>query len=308
MNIIPFESKQLPAHLQTAEAAVANTDLTAHAGTGFPVISIKGKAFTIVREGERKIIPNPKDPESPANSIEMVLVKANKLTSKVYYINGYVEGGEAKKPDCYSTDGIRPMDDSEYKQNPICGTCRHNQWGSKVSDDGKGRKGKACQDAVRLAVAHPMMINDPYLLRVPPASIRAVGELGSMLSKRGVSYQSVIVRIGFVAESATPELTFKPVGFLDAEAYAKVQDIAQSEVVQAILGINQVAVAPVEAPITPPPVIKPDRTVTQEEVAAAIATAKGKTAPKVDKPIEAAPTANALGGFALDLGNLKFDD
>src|SRR4051812_7300937 len=114
MNIVPFSADaKLPAHLQAADAQAANMDLTAHAGTGFPVISIKGKTFAVVRDGERKIIPNPKDPESPANHIDMILVKANKNTSKVFYLGEYVDGAEAKKPDCYSNDGIRPMDDSE---------------------------------------------------------------------------------------------------------------------------------------------------------------------------------------------------
>ena len=40
------------------------------------------------------MLPNPKDPESPATSIEVVLIKANKANSKVFYAKGYQEGAE----------------------------------------------------------------------------------------------------------------------------------------------------------------------------------------------------------------------
>lgn len=310
MNIIPFSESQLPAHLRTPDAAAVNNDLTAHAGAGFPVISIKGKTFAIVREGERKLIPNPKDPDSPANFIDMVIVKANKNTSKVFYLKPYKEGDEPAKPDCYSNDGIRPMDDSEYKQNAVCATCKWNQWGSKVSTDGQGGKGKACQDAVRIAVSTPGLINDPYLIRVPPASIRALGELGSMLAKRGVSYQAVVTRIGFVAEAATPQLTFKAMGFLDEATYKKVLETADTDVVRSILGTNVVSVA---EPAAPAPIITPEKTVTTAEVEAAVAVAsevvKTTRTKKKDEPAkEAVPAAQAevLTGFNLD--GLTFDD
>jgi len=63
--LIPFESAGLPAHLRALDVATINGDLTAHAGTGFPVISIRGKVFAVVRDGERVVLPNPRDPESP---------------------------------------------------------------------------------------------------------------------------------------------------------------------------------------------------------------------------------------------------
>ncbi len=78
MNIIPFDgSKSLPAYLKSFNVADINSDLTAHAGGGFPVISIKGKVFAVVRDGERVVLPNPKDPDSPATAIDVVLLKAN---------------------------------------------------------------------------------------------------------------------------------------------------------------------------------------------------------------------------------------
>ena len=189
MNIIPFDSSsKLPAYLKQVDVASLNSDLTSHAGGGFPSISIKGKVFAVVRDGEREVLRNPKDPESAATSLDVVLLKANKGTSKVFYLKGYdKDSSEGQKPDCYSNDGIEPAADSQNKQAKKCATCPHNQWGSRISEKG-ATKGKACNDTVRMAVAAAGMLNDPMLLRVPPASIRALGEYGQTLAKRGVAY------------------------------------------------------------------------------------------------------------------------
>lgn len=313
-NIIPFESSNLPAYLKAVDVAALNADLTSHAGGGFPVISIKGKVFAVVREGERQVIPNPKDPESPATNIEMVIIKANKGVSKVWYASGYTEGGEAKKPDCFSNDGIKPDGSVENPVHANCATCPKNQWGAKISESGK--KIKACSDSVRIAVSTPDAINDPYMIRVPPASIRNLGEYGKMLAKKGVAYNMVVTKIGFNPESPTPELTFKPVGFIPDNAYAEVQETMESDTVQSILG-SVYASHLADAPETPAPVVAEAakvvekakaevpkvatkaKTVNEAEVIAAVAQAAPAPAPVVQ---EASNLAD------IDLGDLNFDD
>lgn len=266
-NIIAFESKALPAYLANVDVAALNNDLTSHAGSGFPVISIKGKVFTVVRDGERNILTKDVDGEKiPAPSIDVVMLKANKNTSKVFYIKGYQEGAENVKPDCFSTDGSKPDASIENPQAKSCATCPHNEWGSKIGDNG-ATKGKACQDAVRMAVATADQLNDPYLIRVPPASIRSLGEYGAMLKKRGVGYNAVVTKIGFDMESPSPKLTFKPVGFLDEAGYLAAQETAQSDVVKNILGQGFTAApapALVESKVDASPVATPKETVASE--------------------------------------------
>lgn len=233
-SIIPFESGNLPAYFKAVDVASLNSDLTNHSGGGFPIISIKGKIFTVVRDGVRQVLPNPKDPDSPATAIDIVVVKANKGTSKVFYAGGYSEGGDQKKPDCFSNTGDRPDPSVKSPQAKSCATCTHNQWGSRTGEN--GGKGKACQDSVRIAIAAPGMLNDPMLLRVPPASIRALGEFGQACAKRGLPYNAVVTKLGFDMESPTPKLVFKPVGMLDDKGFAQVQDVAASDTVANILG------------------------------------------------------------------------
>lgn len=312
-NIIPFESKSLPAYMKSVNAAELNNDLTAHAGAGFPVISIKGKIFAIVRDGERETLMNPKDPESPATSIDVVMLKANKGTSKVYYAKGYSEGSEGVKPDCFSHMGDKPDPQAEKPQAKTCAACKHNVWGSRIGDN--GNKGKSCSDSVRLAVSTPDQINDPYLLRVPPASIRALGEYGEFLKKKGVGYNMVVTKIAFDVEAPTPKLTFKPVGFVDDASFAQVKEQVASDVVQQIIGSVYVDLPPepeqapeAKAVETTKEVIarvaKPDKKVTDDEITAAVKAAAPAAKPTA-KP-SAAETEISVEG--IDLDSLNFDD
>ena len=300
MNIIPFDSGSgLPSFLKKVDVAALNSDLTAHAGGGFPVISNKGKVFAVVRDGERELQMNPKDPDSAATSLNVVLLKVNKGTSKVFYLKGYdKDTSEGQKPDCYSNDGIEPAADAQNKQAKKCATCAHNQWGSRISERG-ATKGKACADAVRMAVAPAGQLNDAMLLRIPPASIKAIGEYGQMLAKRGVGYNMVVTKVGFDLQAESPKLTFAPVGLLDDEGFAEVQEIIQSDIVASILGSNPVPVEftpAVEAEEAPEPKAAP-----KVEAPAAKPEVKAKPAAKA-KP---APVEDDLD---LDLDGISFDD
>jgi hypothetical protein len=315
-NIIPFDDNnaRLPAYLKKVDVAALNADLTSHAGGGFPIISIKGKVFTEVRDGERKILMNPKDPDSVAGYIEVVLLKVNKHLSKVWYATGYVDGQEAKKPECYSPDGVAPAADSEKPQSKTCATCKFNQWGSKVTEGGK--KAKACTDTVRMAIAKPDLLNDPYLLRVPPATIRVLGEYGQMLAKRGVAYNMVVTRISFDQAEATPKLQFRPTGLLDEASYTKVQEMIESDVVKNILGANVGFVdeiTPNEKAAGAVPEAKAEPARQAAKVAeVVISKAKNVSTEEVVGTINKATqgSANVSSGDLgeLDLGNLNFDD
>lgn len=323
MNIIPFEGKSLPAYLKKFDVSALNADLTAHAGGGFPVMSIKGKKWTVVRDGEKTVLPNPKDPESPATNIDVVIIKANKGTSKVFYLKGYdPESSDKQKPDCYSSDGISPAADAASPQSKRCATCAHNQWGSRITDKGAS-KGKACSDTVRLAIAPAGQVNDPMLLRVPPASIRNLGEYGQLLAKRGVGYNMVVTKIGFDPDAESAKLTFKPVGFLDDASYAEVQEVMDSDIVRDITGgslsaaIESVAAADVketakEAAVEEvvKQVVSRAKQVTEEEVETAVKAAEkpARAKPVEDKPAKAKPAATASEDLDVDLEGIDFDD
>lgn len=252
MNLVPFES-QLPAHITAlGNDLVSGDDLTAGAGGGYPVISIKGKVFHISRGDQKEMITR-EGTNEPAASIEVVILRANPALAKTFYAQGYTEGSE-DKPTCYSQDGVAPAADVAEKQSVKCATCPHNQWGSKITE--QGSKGKACADVRRLAVAPVGQLNDPMLLRVPAASLKPLAEYGDMLKKRGVKYPAVSTKISFDFQAAYPQLTFAPVSFITAEMAQTVQEMMGSDQVAKILGL--VAVNPVTPNAQPTPLPAPN--------------------------------------------------
>lgn len=215
-------------------------DLTGGVSVGFPVLSIKGKVFHIKQGGEATLVTQPNS-EDPATSLNVILLKANPHISKVYYENGYEEGADTK-PTCYSNNGIAPEDDSEEKQSLKCATCPKNQWGSRITDNGK--KGKACSDSRRVAVAPAGEPDNAMLLRVPAASLKPLMQYGKALSSRGVPYQAVITKLSFDHTVAHPLLKFAPAAALSEDIAETVFDTVNGEVVEAIInggGAEQIA-------------------------------------------------------------------
>lgn len=320
-NIIPFSEGKLPAFLRNAVAAAS--ELTANVGSGgFPVMSIKGKTFALVKGGERETLMNPNDPDEVATSINVVILKANPNLSKVWYAKNFVEGSDAK-PDCFSHDGIAPDPSVEKPVAKKCSTCPKNEWGSKITEEGK--KAKACADSRRLAIANPDQIDNPILLRCPAATLKPLAEYGSELAKRNIPYSAVVTKIGFDREAASPKLTFKAVGFLTEEQYEMVQKTVSEDVVSSILGKpgedavpEADAPAEVEAPKVEAKAEKPKaeakpakKTVVSEDEVGDVLDEKpaAKAEPKAEKP-KAEPKVSSGDDLADDLDALlgELDD
>lgn len=221
----------VPAHIRAAFGTVDNADLSSGVNGGFPVLSIKGKVWHVVQGGARTLLTNA-DGE-PRSSIEVVIIKANKHVSKIYYADGYTEGSDAA-PSCSSHDGITPSPDGSDIQAKSCAACPHNVWGSRITEN--GAKGKACSDARRLAVAPAGVLDNPMLLRVPAASLKELQVFGDQLAKRGVPYQAMVTKIGFDHTVAHQKLTFAPVRWLDEAEVAKVAETMGGSLVGQIIG------------------------------------------------------------------------
>lgn len=239
-KLIPFDSPKVPAAVAALFGDVSDELVGNNAGGGFPVISIKGKVFHIVRGDEKTLVTKPGD-DDPAGSIEVVLLRANPNRSKVYYASGYVEGS-ADKPTCYSNSGVAPEADAAEPQAKKCAVCPHNTWGSKITES--GAKGRACADSRRLAVAAVDAVADPMLLRVPAASMKNLEEYGKLLATRKAPSFAVVTKVSFDYTVAHPQLKFSPVGWVeDQSTLAEIRDMRESDIVAQIVGT-----APVEGP------------------------------------------------------------
>lgn len=223
---------------------VVNNDLSEGVGTGFPHLSIKGKVFHIKDGDDMELVTNPDNASMPAQFLDVSLIKAARNMSKVFYLQNFSEDA-AEKPDCFSNDGIRPDPQSESPQAQACAACPHNQWGSRQSEDGQGSgKGKACQDARRMAVALVEDLEYPMLLRVPPVTLKELAAYGKLLAKRGVPYQAVVTRIFFDHTVAFPKLQFQAVRFLTNEEAPRVKAMMDGDdYIDQIIGHTAAAAA-----------------------------------------------------------------
>jgi len=229
-----------PAHLTKIFGETSNNELGGGVHSGYPVISFKGKSWSLRENGTSTLIMRPDDPDEVTSTLEVVIVKANPNLSKVYYAGGYTEGSD-EKPVCYSHDGVRPASDAQAPQCGTCAACPHNAWGSRISEN--GAKGKACSDSRRVAVVPSGELGRPMLLRIPAATLKDLSAYGSLLTSRNAPYQAVLTKIGFDHTVAHPKLTFRAIRWLTAAEAQQVADTLKSEIVEQIVGTAQQAKA-----------------------------------------------------------------
>lgn len=256
-NIIPFESKGLPAHLKARLGNIDNSSLGAVSAGGFAVVSIKGKQFSVVKDGDRSIIEDPRTGD-PASSIQVAILRVNPGLSKAYYSGGFVEGVESK-PECFSNDGKYPDANAQEPQAKSCASCPFNAFGSAATG-----KGKACRDTKRMAIATVDNLDEPMMLRVPATSLKNLAQYGKLLTEKGVATHFVATRIGFDPQSTHQVLTFRPTGFLDEDTVVAIEGMQDDETILQITGER--ASAPQEAPVArPKPTVVKSAPVVEDE-------------------------------------------
>lgn len=302
-DMVAIKASKLPAHLQ-GKVKVENAFANAMSAGGFPVVSIKGKVFHIQRGDERTLVTRGEDGE-PVSSLTAVILATNPNKSKVYYDHGYEEGSVAK-PTCYSNDGLAPAADAESPQAKKCQVCPHNQWGSRITDN--GGKGKACGDSMRLAIAAPDQLNDPMLIRVPAASLKTLGAYGAQLAKRNAAPNMVITKIGFDFNVAHPALTFKAIDFVDEAQFEEIQTVLEEEAdtIAQIIGTAPSAAPETEAKADDAPREYPKEVKATKKVEEVVEEAEAAPKPKVK--VEKTASVDEYDDIDEALDDLDFDD
>lgn len=209
-----FNAGVIPAHLQEVFGNQQVDDLTSGAEASFPIISIKGKVWRIKQGADERVVQRD---GQPLPTLDIVLVKANRNLSKLYYGKAYTEGDDSP-PDCASGSGVTPDVGVPKPQSQTCAACPHNVWGSKITP--QGTKTKMCSDLRRMAVVADKDLEckyygAPFLIRIPAASLQSLSEY-ARVQLNGRPYSAVVTQIGFDMNLAFPKLTFKPIRWLTA--------------------------------------------------------------------------------------------
>jgi hypothetical protein len=208
--------------LASHRPSMFNSAAQAGVQASFAVIGYKGRVWSTKYRGETEILKG--DNGAPVPYLDVVVVGVSEHVSKQFYADQYVEGSDAA-PDCFSLDGITPDASAPKKQCASCAMCPNNQWGSRMTNNGK--KGKACQDARRIAVVpYGDLENETYggpmMLRIPPMSLNNLASYAGMLERNGAGMEYVATRLGFEYDVAYPQITFNAVGWLSDEEATEV--------------------------------------------------------------------------------------
>lgn len=147
-------------------------------------------------------------------------------TSRGYWPSADMTG---TPPECSSINGLEGTLPRDGKQFGACATCCWNTFGS----DKKGGKGKACKETRRMYL---MLDGEdiPRVLSLPPGSLQSWKQFrDAQLQPIGLGLRSVMVEIGAELtknDKGNPyaKATFRIVGRLDADSYAKVAGLHAS--------------------------------------------------------------------------------
>ena len=280
---------KIPAHLKGMFSG-SNSFAAAGGDGGTKTLSTKGGVFNIEQGNYRNLVSE--------TTLDVVILSTNPNKSKVYYAEGFEDGGFSK-PSCYSNNGSTPSEHADAPQSKKCSICPHNQWGSRITD--RGGKSKACSDSMRLCVTTTDGMDSPMLLKVTATALKTLGNYGAQLSKRGVDPKYVVTQLGFNPEVEYPSLTFKAVRFIEEDELKVVDELIKTEKsdIDTITGVSDTpidnvggfAIAPKEQKDEKAPVeVKP----------------KTEVVKKVEKPKTA--KVEDYDDIEEALDNLDFDD
>lgn len=275
-NLATFNPAQLPAHLRSTELSDATKALMGNS-SGFR-LSIKGNVFRLLSNGKEYA-------KIPERSLDVVVVNAAAKVTRTFYLKKFDDDAEPTAPDCTSSDGEVPDARSAHKQAARCADCPQNVKGSGEGDS------RACRFSQALAVVLANDIGGNVLkLQVPAASIFGKGdgpnvplrEYVTQLAQVPVNIDTVVTKMSFDLDSASPKLFWSPVRYLTEEEYATAQKQGKSEAAKravdntvfqqdtaakpAILGTPPAAAAqPAPAP-APAPAAEPEETEEEREL------------------------------------------
>lgn len=221
---------QVPAHILARQ----KRDLVGAALGGIssgspPHISIADNRFTLVDDAGNKKV-------NQTLYLDVCVIDANASVSRIFFDPRvpFVPGGENNNPPlCWSDNGIGASSLASQPQNTSCQLCPQAAWNSAVSKQtGKGIP--ACSSVKKIAVVVPG-IEVAFLLRIPPASLKAWGKYCQTLAGHGVDLPDAITRIEFESQGV---MKFTPMGYVDEASAAFTDRVMEAKATDLLLGKN----------------------------------------------------------------------
>jgi hypothetical protein len=231
-NVTLFSENSVPDYLRDIGLNDLTKSLLTNNGGGNKRITIRGKKFRLVVDGEELSTMK-------AEELDIVVVNATKDISRTYYSAAYDPKADAVPPDCWSKNGTAPDPTVSSPQSAKCDTCKQNIKGSGQGDS------RACRFSKRIAIA---LANDlesgVYQLTLPATSIFGDGEKNQMpfnkyvkyVGAQGYSIDTLVTTISFDDDSDSPRVYFDAKRFLNKDEHTITAKLGVSP--EAINAIN----------------------------------------------------------------------
>lgn len=293
-------------------ADLFGADANIQSGTATPQLSIKGKNFRIILDGNETLLTrrNPDTGENEAvSSIKIVVLNQGDRGARAYYAKKY-ESGKGEAPVCFSLDGKVPDAKSREVQANTCASCEHAVKGSKITPSGHPTTACALQRRLAVIPANDLSFT-PLLLRLAATSSWDKEDTGGnnqsgwfawqqyldFLLARGVRHTAQVVTMVKFDITEYPKLLFKADRFLTQEEAQKVAprlNAAETTNLLTSIGDDVGSTAP-DTPDATPPVTAPAPVPTPAPAAPRRAAAKPKPGPVVvaDEVVDAPAPAPA---------------
>ena len=258
-------SNQLPAALASRQRRSVMDDAVAGLGVSRGAhISIRGNRFRLINAAGAEFLV-------PTASLDVVVVDANRVTSKLFFEGEYDPNNDAP-PTCFSDNGTGPSSLAMSPQAPTCAVCPWNVMGSDQSKV-TGRGIKACSDRKKLAVIVPDDTEmNVYELQIPPGSLTNLKAYSKWLAEqvtggRKLDIADVVTRMEFdpdkmgtlmfsAAAYADDDRTLQIIDYIDANqladaAVGRTDVAANPEVIKQLMSAGGGATAALPAPAAP---------------------------------------------------------
>jgi hypothetical protein len=222
-DMIPFNAGMVPDYIRSEGQSELTKDLMQKMGGTNKRISIRGKVFRLIVNGEE--VAKKKD------ALDVVIVNVAKDVSRTYYAGTYDPTADAVPPTCWSADSKAPHPSVENPQHSNCNDCPMN-----IAGSGQGTT-RACRFKQRIAVVLADDLDSGvHMLELPATSLFGKGDIAHMpyqqyfkyVASQNHSIDRLITRISFDDDADTPKMFFSPIGFPSREAMPKLIEFGQS--------------------------------------------------------------------------------
>jgi hypothetical protein len=264
------EKGSIPAYLLNPEhAREANAEAMAGITSGAPPrVKLAGKQFTLVDGGGVETPYPPAKLVAGADGnlyLPIIVLRAILPLQRAWYKDPYNPHGDAKAPDCFSQDSVRPDSGATSPQNDLCAGCKQDAWGSGHNQDGSASDGKDCSESKVIAAV--VKGHGVHQFKIPPKSLKPFKTYVKQLSVAGMPLGSVWTYVGFDLAATYPILTFKFGDFVAEKTIETLAALSNSFEVLEIVELKTYtskaqkalpAPAPVSAPAPAPAPVSAD--------------------------------------------------